>query len=232
MRQVRVTHRCTYYILDSRLAQVVHMVCAKMLCQFPCWSAKELSPMYFKWCEHNFQMRTVNLLVVILMPYMVKLFYEHSTLKLWLKILLPRGKKSNFQHFWTMWLKYYIVLKWQITLNFGLTSKKCGIKVVRNWILYKKVCERLCLSPHRVEIGDLKDSHLQNIIMYKNGKVDSVWGSMLPKIHITSKNIEIKVVRNWILYKKVYEGIVLPPSRVELGDSKDTHIWNIIMYKN
>ncbi len=34
---------------------------------------------------------------------------------------------------------------------------------------------------------DSKDSHLWKIIMYKNGKVDSVWGSMPPKTRITSK---------------------------------------------
>ncbi len=44
-------------------------------------------------------MRTVNLLVAISMPYLVRLFYEHSTLKLWFKIWLLQGKKSSFQHF-------------------------------------------------------------------------------------------------------------------------------------
>ncbi len=32
-----------------------------------------------------------------------------------------------------------------------------------------------------------KDSHLCKIIVYKNGKVDSVWDSTLPKIRIASK---------------------------------------------
>ncbi len=32
-----------------------------------------------------------------------------------------------------------------------------------------------------------KDQYFQNLIMYRNGKLDSLWGSMLPKICITSK---------------------------------------------
>ncbi len=37
-----------------------------------------------------------------------------------------------------------------------------------------------------VELGGPKGCRFWNIIMYKNGKVDSVWGSMLPKIRIIS----------------------------------------------
>ncbi len=74
------------------------------------------------WRECNIQMRTVNLLVAILMPYLVRLFYEHSTLKLLLEILLSEGKKSNFQGFCIRWFKYYIVLKLQITFNLGLNA--------------------------------------------------------------------------------------------------------------
>ncbi len=33
-----------------------------------------------------------------------------------------------------------------------------------------------------------KDQYVWNIIMYRNGKLDSLWGSMLPKICIISKN--------------------------------------------
>ncbi len=48
----------------------------------PMLEDKKLCPMYFKRSERNFEMCTVNLLGVILMPYSVRLFYEHSTLKL------------------------------------------------------------------------------------------------------------------------------------------------------
>ncbi len=75
------------------------MECAKKLRQFPCWITKNLPSMYVIWCEHNFQMRIANLLVAILLPYLVRLFYEHSTLKLWLKILLSQGKKIEFSTF-------------------------------------------------------------------------------------------------------------------------------------
>ncbi len=56
------------------------------------------------------------------MPYLVRLFYEHSTVKLLLKILLSQGKKSSFQRFYTGWLKYCIVLKLQIIFNLGLNA--------------------------------------------------------------------------------------------------------------
>ncbi len=90
----------------------------------PCRTAKNSSPIYFIWCECNIQMRTVNLLVDILMTYLVRLFYEHSTLKLLLKILLSLSKKSSFERFCTRWLKYYIALKLQVTFNLGLNAAK------------------------------------------------------------------------------------------------------------
>ncbi len=48
----------------------------------------------------------------------------------------------------------------------------------------------------RFKVTAFKDQYVQNLIMYKNGKLDSLWGSMQPKIHITSKKIEIKVVQH------------------------------------
>ncbi len=44
-------------------------------------------------------MRTVNLLLATLMPYLVRLFYEHSTLKLLFKIRLLQGKNRVFNVF-------------------------------------------------------------------------------------------------------------------------------------
>ncbi len=41
-------------------------------------------------------------------------------------------------------------------LIYGLHQKKLLIKVVWNWILYKKVCERICLSPPRMELWTQK----------------------------------------------------------------------------
>ncbi len=42
--------------------------------------------------------------------------------------------------------------------------------------------------PPRMELGGSKDWWVWNIIMYKNGKVDSLEGSALPKVRIISKN--------------------------------------------
>ncbi len=63
-----------------------------------------------------------------------------------------------------VWSKYYYVWKWQITYKLELNAAKnthhikkmLKIKVVRNWISYKKVCERICLSTLGVEQGARK----------------------------------------------------------------------------
>ncbi len=92
---------------------------------------------------------------------------------------------------------YYSEGKQKITFNLGLNAaknthgikKKLQIKVVQNWISYKKVRECMCLSPPGVELWGSRDTHLWKIIMYKNGEVDSVWAPMPPKIHIASKKL-------------------------------------------
>ncbi len=45
----------------------------------------------------------------------------------------------------------------------------------------------MSISPSSGARG-LRRFHFQNMKMYQNGKVDSLWGSTLPKIRITSKN--------------------------------------------
>ncbi len=72
-----------------------------------------------------------------------------------------------------------------------MLSKILQIKVVKHWSLYKKVSRRICLSPLGVKLGGSKDCHLWNI-MFKNGKVDSLWGSMLLKIRVISRNASYK----------------------------------------
>ncbi len=86
---------------------------------------------------------------------------------------------SKWESIFSLWLN--------AAKNTHRIKKKLKIKVVQNWISYKKVHERICLSPPGMEPGGSKDSHLWKIIMYKNGEVDSVWGSTPPKIRIASK---------------------------------------------
>ncbi len=58
-------------------------------------------------------------------------------------------------------LKSYYVQKWEIRFTLWLNAaknmhymkKKLRMKVVQNWISYKKVRERIYLSPPRVELG-------------------------------------------------------------------------------
>ncbi len=62
-------------------------------------------------------------------------------------------------------------------------------KVVQDWIFYEKFSECIPLSPPGVELGSSKDFHFWNIIMYWNGKEDSLKGWMLmQKIPMISKH--------------------------------------------
>ncbi len=91
-----------------------------------------------------------------------------------------------------MCLKYCNVEKREsILFTLGLDTDKnkhpkmLQIKVAKNWIPKKKVCGHTCLPPTRVELGSCsKYCYVSNIILYWNGKVDSVWSSTLPKIRI------------------------------------------------
>ncbi len=62
------------------------------------------------------------------------------------------------------------------------------IKVVRNWISYKKVSGWIFLSPPEVKLGGSKDCRVWNIIIYKNEKIDPLKDSTLPKLSIITKN--------------------------------------------
>ncbi len=114
-------------------------------------------------------------------------------------------------------LKFYNVQKWKMWFTLGLSDaentqyiKKLQIKVVRNWILYKKVTERICLSPPRVEPAVSKDQYIWNLIMYKNGKLDSLWGSTMPKICISSKKASNKSCSELNFVQKSQWAICLP----------------------
>ncbi len=72
---------------------------------------------------------------------------------------------GNQNHFGAQWCQKYAVLQ-----------KKLQIKVVWDWISYKKVPERICLSPPGVDLESSKDWYLSDIILYRSGKVDSLSG--------------------------------------------------------
>ncbi len=70
--------------------------------------------------------------------------------------------------------------KWESKFTLGWMLKKhrlygkiFQIKVVENYISYKKLTGRTCLSPPGVERGGSKYWHVWNIILYWNGKADS-----------------------------------------------------------
>ncbi len=82
-------------------------------------------------------------------------------------------------------LKYYYVLKQESRFTLELNAaentnyikKLLQIKVVENKISYKKVRGCVCLSSLGVNLRGLQDCHVWNIIMYGNGKVDSLYSS-------------------------------------------------------
>ncbi len=62
--------------------------------------------------------------------------------------------------------------------KYVLYPKMLQIKVVEHWILYKKICRLLRLSPSEMVLGAPKIHIFWNILMFKKRKVDSLWGSM------------------------------------------------------
>ncbi len=111
------------------------------------------------------------------MSYKSSHYFLSESIKIWKSDILTLSPKSG-----------YISLS-RIG-NQSLFSEKykyeetLQIKVVQHRIVYKKVSGRSCLSLSRVELGAWKVCHLWNIIMYKNEKLDSVWGSTQAKICI------------------------------------------------
>ncbi len=76
--------------------------------------------------------------------------------------------------------------------------------------------------PPQVELGRSKDDNYGlNIKLYRNGKLHSLLGWMLPKIHNIPKKASNKSFSSSNFNKKVRKGICLSPPGVELGSSKD-----------
>ncbi len=121
-------------------------------------------------------------------------------------------------------------------IHFLLYPKILQIKVVEHWILYKKSWwVHMSASLQSGPIGS-KDWYVLNIILYWNGDVDSVWGSMLPKIRIIWENALNKKLLN-------IEFCTKPNSSTLVGDRftrpltflcnvqcSITFIWRIFVY--
>ncbi len=115
--------------------------------------------------------------------------------------------------------------------NYGLYQNIIQIKVVENWILYNKVSRHTCLSLPRVELG-VRKIDVSNIILYWNGKVDSLQGSALPKIRITSKNTSNESF--WainFIQKSQWSHMFVSTGSGARG-SKDWYVSNVILYWN
>ncbi len=77
-----------------------------------------------------------------------------------------------------------------------------------------------------------EDSHLSNIIMYKNGQVESVWGLTLPKIRIASKKVwNISCSALNFVQKSPRAHMPIYPQSGGRG-SKASYLWNMVTYKN
>ncbi len=54
-------------------------------------------------------------------------------------------------------IAFYIQFRAPAKSTHYLLQKKLQLKVVQNWISYRKVCERICLSPQGAELSPSKD---------------------------------------------------------------------------
>ncbi len=97
--------------------------------------------------------------------------------ELWVSEDLYCNEIEKQIHFWT-----------EHGQNYRLYKTIVRIKVVQNWISYKKVNGCTCLSPPGVELPGLKDGYVSDIILYRSGKIYSLSGWTLPKLSIILEN--------------------------------------------
>ncbi len=156
------------------------------------------------------------------------LLREHQNLK------FPLTPNTTLKGNGSIWntlreMKKFTFYSWMLqklpSISKNVSNKNC-------WALnfVQKICGRICLSPSGVELGGSKDSHVWHIIMYINGKVDSLYGSTLSKIRVISKNASRKSC--WALNFVQKSQWALSPAVVELGSSKDSRVWRITIYIN
>ncbi len=69
---------------------------------------------------------------------------------------------------------FHIQFRAQRCQKYASHEKKLPIKVVQNWIFYKKVSKWICLSLSRVELRESKDWYGWNIILYRKGEIHSI----------------------------------------------------------
>ncbi len=124
----------------------------------------------------------------------------------------------------------WIHLRIQHCQNYWFYQKIVQVKLIENWISYKKVSGRIYLSPPWVELRGSKDILVSNIRLYWNRKIDSLLGRMLPKLRIISKNCSNKSCSELNFLQKVSGRTCLSPPGVELWGPKNCHFLNIIMY--
>ncbi len=103
--------------------------------------------------------------------------------------------------------------------KYALYPKKIQIKVVKHWILYKKVSGRIRLSPSRMELGGFKDCHL-----LKSYNVQK-WGSRITlgldsaeNMHYIQKCFKKKKrksrSRGLLMFSNVFQELSISPSAV------------------
>ncbi len=98
--------------------------------------------------------------------------------------------------------------------------------------MYEKITGHSYLSHPGVELGGLKDWYVSKIILYWNGKVDSISGWTLPKLPIISKNYSNESCweLNFVQKSQWAHMSIFPRSRAR--SSKDWYASNIILYWN
>ncbi len=94
------------------------------------------------------------------------------------------------------------------------------LKVVRNWILYQKVRERISLSPPVVELVG------SNIAIFEILNIPKMAKLIHFRAHAAKNTYYLNFIRE-SQCKSVRGYVYPPPFRVDVGSSKHCHFWNV-----
>ncbi len=108
-----------------------------------------------------------------------------------------------------IWLKYYIYwngkkytpFRAQRCRKYATQPKNLQVKVVRHWILSKKVCRGICLSPPEWSLGARKIYMVEILHLYKT---ENPFHLGLPKIRSQPKNLHSYNCGYWTYFDQTW----------------------------
>ncbi len=153
------------------------------------------------------------------MPDSVRSFNEHSTVKLWCEILVSHIKNSSFQHFCIRCLRQYctetvnyIQFRAPNCRKYALHQKTLQMKIVQNWISYKKVPERIYLSPPECSWETEKIDMVKILYCTETAYYIQFRAQHRQKYALHREKLQIKVVHEFHTKKSVSAYVYIPQS--------------------